>query len=87
MYSDFYLTLPPPPPLFFVLVQVLFFFLPPDYCTIIVLFVYSASVAAAFSRIHRSLPPVLYVMLFGAAVVPLSCTDIKEKALFQMENE
>ena len=83
----FLFNAPPSPPLFFVLVQVLLFPLPPDYCTTIVLFVYSASVAAAFSGIHRSLPPVQYVMLFGAAVVPLSCTEIKEKALFQMEHE
>ena len=83
----FLFNAPPSPPFFFVLVQVLLFFLPPDYCTTIVLFVYSASVAAGFSEIHRSLPPVLYVMLFGAAVVPLSCTEIKEKALFQMEHE
>ena len=29
----------------------------------------------------------LYVMVFGAVVVPLSCTNIKEQALFQVEYE
>lgn len=54
-----------------------------DYRTTTVLFVYSSSIVSVFSGIHWSLPPVLYVVLFGAVVLPLACTEIKEQALSQ----